>query len=75
MPNKDTLQGQWKQFQGKIKEKWGKLTDDELTQINGRRDMLIGKLQEKYGMAKERAEKEVQNFEESLMHDASSKRR
>ncbi|PJD95249.1 MAG: hypothetical protein CK425_09035 [Parachlamydia sp.] len=75
MPNKDTLQGQWKQFQGKIKEKWGKLTDDELTQINGRRDMLIGKLQEKYGMAKERAEKEVQSFEETLMHDISSKRR
>lgn len=75
MPNKDTLQGQWKQFQGKIKEKWGKLTDNELTQINGRRDMLIGKLQEKYGMAKERAEKEVQSFEETLMHDISSKRR
>jgi len=78
MVNKETLQGQWKQFQGKIKEKWGKLTDDELTQINGRREMLVGKLQEKYGMAKERAEKEVQSFEESLMQDrehTSSKRK
>lgn len=66
MANKDTLQGQWKQFVGKVKEKWGRLTDDDLAQINGRRDMLIGKIQEKYGIAKERAEREVKSFEELL---------
>lgn len=66
MPNKDTLQGQWKQFVGRVKEKWGRLTDDDLAQISGRRDILVGKIQEKYGIAKERAEREVKSFEELL---------
>jgi uncharacterized protein YjbJ (UPF0337 family) len=45
----DILEGKWKQIRGKVKETWGDLTDDELDQISGRRDRLVGKLQEKYG--------------------------
>ena len=56
------LEGSWKQSKGKIKEKWGQLTDDDLTQINGRRDQLEGKLQERYGLAKDRARKDVEDW-------------
>jgi uncharacterized protein YjbJ (UPF0337 family) len=55
----DILGGQWKQLRGRVKEAWGKLTDDELDQIEGRRDILIGKIQEKYGYTREKAEQEV----------------
>jgi uncharacterized protein YjbJ (UPF0337 family) len=57
--NWDTVKGDWKQFSGKVKEQWGKLTDDELTQINGNREQLEGKLQAKYGYAKDKAKREV----------------
>jgi uncharacterized protein YjbJ (UPF0337 family) len=57
--NWDTVKGDWKQFSGKVKEQWGKLTDDEITQINGNRDQLEGKLQAKYGYAKDKAKQEV----------------
>jgi uncharacterized protein YjbJ (UPF0337 family) len=60
--NDDVLKGKWKQFRGSIKQRWGELTDDELDQIEGRRDKLIGKLQEKYGYSKNRAEDEVNSF-------------
>jgi len=63
--NMDTLKGQWKQLTGKVKEKWGKLTDNDLAIVNGTRDQLIGKIQEKYGYAKEQAEKEVAEFEKA----------
>jgi uncharacterized protein YjbJ (UPF0337 family) len=56
--NWDQVAGNWKQFQGTVKEKWGKLTDDDLTVIAGKRDKLLGKIQEKYGISKEEAEKE-----------------
>ena len=62
----DTIKGQWKQLKGKVKEKWGKLTDDDLTQVEGRRDYLIGRIQERYGIAKEKATEEVRNFERDL---------
>lgn len=61
--NQDEIGGAWKQFKGKVKEQWGKLTDDDLTLIEGKRDQLIGKIQEKYGYAKEEAEKEVREWE------------
>ncbi|MFT3883638.1 MAG: CsbD family protein [Gemmatales bacterium] len=61
--NMDTLKGQWKQLTGKVKEKWGKLTDNDLAIVNGARDQLVGKIQEKYGYARERAESEVAEFE------------
>ncbi|NUP98952.1 MAG: CsbD family protein [Armatimonadetes bacterium] len=60
--NWDQVEGQWKQVVGKAKSKWGKLTDDEFTQIAGKRDMLVGKLQEHYGHGKEDAEREVDDF-------------
>lgn len=61
--NKDTIEGNWKQMMGKVKEKWGKLTDQDLEVIAGKRDQLAGRLQERYGMAKEAAEKQVEEFE------------
>ena len=60
--NWDTAKGDWKQLSGKIKEKWGKLTDDDLTMINGQREQLEGRLQERYGYAKEQAKKEVDTW-------------
>jgi uncharacterized protein YjbJ (UPF0337 family) len=60
--NWDQVAGNWKSFQGQIKEKWGKLTDDDLTVIKGKRDRLAGKLQERYGYMKEQAEKELDDF-------------
>lgn len=55
----DIFQGNWKQLKGQVKEWWGDLTDDDLTMIDGKRDKLVGALQERYGYAKERAEDEV----------------
>ena len=61
--NWDRIEGNWKQFKGTLKEKWGKVTDDELDQIAGKRDMLVGKLQERYGMSKDAADREVSDWE------------
>jgi uncharacterized protein YjbJ (UPF0337 family) len=71
--NWDTIQGQWKQAGGKVKEKWGKLTDDDLTLIAGKRDQLVGKIQERYGIAKEAAEKQIDEFENSYPSEAASR--
>jgi uncharacterized protein YjbJ (UPF0337 family) len=60
--NWDEIKGDWKQFAGKVKAKWGKLTDDDLTQIGGKKDELVGKLQTHYGHSKEEAEKHVDDF-------------
>jgi uncharacterized protein YjbJ (UPF0337 family) len=60
--NWDQIQGNWKQFKGEAKRRWGKLTDDDLTTIDGDRDKLLGKLQERYGRAKEEFRDEVDNF-------------
>jgi len=54
--NSDQLEGKWKQLKGSVKQQWGKLTDDDLTSINGKKDVLVGKLQECYGYAKEDAQ-------------------
>lgn len=64
--NWDTVKGNWKEFSGKVKEKWGKLTDDDLTTLEGKRDQLAGILQQRYGYAKDQAEREVADFETSL---------
>ena len=61
----DRVEGNWKQLTGKVKEKWGDLTDDDLTSINGKRDQLEGKLQERYGYAKDKARDEVDDFMKS----------
>jgi uncharacterized protein YjbJ (UPF0337 family) len=57
--NADQLEGKWKQLKGSVKEKWGKLTDDDLDVIAGKRDKLIGRLQERYGITKEEAERQA----------------
>src|SRR5277367_1808456 len=60
--NWDQIEGKWKQSAGVVKEKWGKLTDDDLTVIAGKKDQLVGKIQERYGIAKEAAQKQVDEF-------------
>jgi uncharacterized protein YjbJ (UPF0337 family) len=60
--NQDEASGKWKQFKGKIKEKWGKLTDDDLKMLEGNRDQLVGRVQERYGIAKEEAERQIRDF-------------
>ena len=66
--NKDEIGGNWKQLKGKAKEKWGTLTDDDMTVIEGKRDQLVGKIQERYGYAKDQAEKEVSDWERKNDH-------
>ena len=56
----------WKQVKGKVKEKWGKLANDELDKMNGRRDQLEGKIQERYGIAKDQAKKDVDDWYNSI---------
>jgi uncharacterized protein YjbJ (UPF0337 family) len=65
--NRDRAEGNWKQIKGKIKEQWGKLTDDELDQISGKRDQLVGRVQERYGIEKDEAEKRVKQWEDSYL--------
>lgn len=60
--NWDEVKGDWKTVSGKVKSKWGKLTDDDLTQINGKREELMGRLQKHYGHSKEEAEKNIDEF-------------
>ncbi len=60
--NSDQLQGKWKQMKGSVKEKWGKLTDDDLDIIAGQHDQLVGKIQERYGLSKEEAMKQVKDW-------------
>lgn len=60
--NRDIAEGKWKQVMGTLRDKWGKLTDDDLDQVAGKRDRLIGKMQERYGYAKDRAEREVDSW-------------
>jgi uncharacterized protein YjbJ (UPF0337 family) len=61
--NWDIAAGNWKSFKGKIKEKWGKLTDDDLTRIEGRREQLLGIVQQRYGVAKDEAERQIRDWE------------
>ena len=58
----DRIVGNWKQFEGSIREKWGKLTDDELEQAKGNKDQLIGKIQERYGISKDEAKREFHEW-------------
>ena len=61
--NEDTIAGNWKQFKSKVKEQWGKLTDDDLDVIAGKRDQMVGRMQERYGIAKDEAEKQLSDWE------------
>lgn len=72
--NWDQVQGMWKQMSGKVREKWGQLTDDDLQQIAGQRDQLVGKIQERYGIAKEAAEQQVEEFSRTLKVEGEAAR-
>jgi uncharacterized protein YjbJ (UPF0337 family) len=63
--NEDTFKGQWMQLKGKIREQWGKLTDDDVDQIQGRSEQLIGKLQNRYGLARDEAQRQFDAWEQS----------
>ncbi len=63
--NWDRIQGDWKQVAGKAKEQWGKLTEDDITVVAGRREQLAGKIQERYGLAKDEAEKQIASWQRS----------
>ena len=60
--NKDIIQGNWKQLKGQVQQQWAKLTDDDLDMVEGQRQELIGRVQERYGLAREQAERDVDNF-------------
>ena len=64
--NWDRAAGEWKQLKGKVKQKWAKLTDDDLTYIDGQRDQLLGRIQERYGIAKDQAEKQLKEWEKNF---------
>jgi uncharacterized protein YjbJ (UPF0337 family) len=67
--NTDQMSGKWKQMKGAAKQQWGKLTDDDLEVIAGKREALVGKLQERYGMAKEDAQKKADDWLKSYRPD------
>ena len=70
--NKDIMKGHWKELKGKVKQQWGKLTDDDLTTIEGNYDQLQGVLQKHYGYQKEQAKKEIDAFMESCGYKEKS---
>jgi len=72
--NWDQIEGKWKQSAGVVKQKWGKLTDDDLTVIAGKKDELVGKIQERYGIAKEAAQKQVDEFTRDYNSDVNRDR-
>ena len=71
--NADRLQGNWKQVKGSVKERWGKLTDDDIDVINGQRDQLIGRIQERYGIAKDEAQTQVDQWMKSDLDTAEER--
>ena len=68
--NWDRIEGNWKQFSGKVRQQWGKLTDDDLDRIGGHREELAGRIQEVYGISKDEAEQQIERFSTTL--DAGS---
>src|SRR5438445_1252989 len=60
--NRDVMQGKWREMKGKVKEQWGKLTDDDLDKIEGKSDQLLGRLQQRYGYARDKADEEYKRF-------------
>jgi uncharacterized protein YjbJ (UPF0337 family) len=66
--NWDRVEGNWKQFKGKVKEQWGKLTDDQLDVIGGKREQLAGRVQEVYGVSRDEAERQIADFESRHEH-------
>lgn len=64
------IEGNWDKLKGKFKEKWGKLTDDDLTAVGGKKDQLVGSLKKSYGMQKEEAERQLEEFSTKLEKDS-----
>jgi uncharacterized protein YjbJ (UPF0337 family) len=64
--NEDKIKGQWKQLTGKLKAKWGKLTDDDLKVLDGNREYLAGRIQERYGIARDEVDKQLNDFDRTL---------
>jgi uncharacterized protein YjbJ (UPF0337 family) len=64
--NWDRIEGNWKQFSGKVREQWGNLTEDEITKTNGKREQLEGLLQQRYGYAKDKAKDELDRWSQGL---------
>jgi uncharacterized protein YjbJ (UPF0337 family) len=60
--NSDQFEGKWKQLKGQVKQRWGKLTDDDVTALSGKKDELVGKIQERYGITREQAETEADEW-------------
>lgn len=73
--NWDQVEGKWKQVKGTVKERWGKLTDDDLDTIAGKRDQLAGRLQERYGITKEQAEAEIDQWRTPDATDTADRKR
>lgn len=67
--NWDRIQGNWKQMTGKAREKWGKLTDSDFEAVAGKRDQLVGRIQERYGIAKDEAERQADEWSKSIQED------
>jgi len=72
--NKDVMQGKWREMKGKVKEQWGKLTDDDLDRIEGKSEQLLGLLQQRYGYARNKAEEEYKRFMEKYPREFDSDR-
>ena len=70
--NWERVEGNWKDFQGKMLQQWSKLTNDDLNQVKGRRDMLLGKLQERYGIAREAAERQIDDWVRNVGEQAGA---
>ncbi|MEX1022891.1 MAG: CsbD family protein [Dehalococcoidia bacterium] len=73
--NWDQIQGKWSQARGQAKERWGELTDDDLDRVDGMKDQLVGRIQERYGIAKEEAEQQADEFASSLSDEEAHARR
>ncbi|MBV8553505.1 MAG: CsbD family protein [Acidobacteriaceae bacterium] len=67
--NADQFEGKWKQLKGAVKQRWGKLTDDDLTKLSGKKDELVGRIQERYGITREQAEKEADEWAAATASD------
>lgn len=67
--NWERIEGSWKQIKGRVKAQWGELTDNDIDVVNGRRDQLLGKLEERYGIAKDEAERQLASWERKASDD------
>jgi uncharacterized protein YjbJ (UPF0337 family) len=73
--NWDQIEGKWKQVKGSAKQQWGKLTDDDLTYVSGKKDELVGKIQERYGITRDEAQKQADLWSKELQLEAEQARR